>query len=278
MPQTILGSEGLSPPIGTTAERPSSPSTGEIRYNTSLTTPEVYTTNGWASFGTLPGYSPGAPAESAAVIQSANPAATNGFYWIRQTGSIAYEHYCLFTNAAGSAIAGGPWTVPLRFNRAPNNFSTDPETAAGQFRTWCAEVGISTPGRGMESSRTTTEVYGAWLATKRTMWNAHSPFFTGSSGGGGVLVMPLMKDTSLTVRTVDSTRPTTHVPPNGDGDQCGEGSGQFFCGWWGANDVASWTTNNDNVPGPEDWGPGSPANSSYGYTGFLPMILACTYR
>jgi hypothetical protein len=279
MPSTILGDQALSLPNGTLANRPAGASLGTMRYNTTGNNAEVLTSQGWASFGELPGYSISAPADSALAIQTANPTATNGLYWIRQTGSTAYQHYCVFTNAAGASIAGGPWTVPLRFNRNSGDFSSDPETAAGQFRTWCSEVGINTPGRGMDTSRTTTEVYGAWLATKRAMWNAHSSFISGkSSGGGGVLVMPVMKDTSLTLRTVDSSRPQSHVPPNGDGDVCNEGGGQYFCGWWGSNDVASWTTNNDAIPGPEDWAYNSGTNSSYGYTGFLPLVVACTYR
>jgi len=224
-------------------------------------------------------------AESAAIIKNSNSAATNGFYWIKQTGATAYQHYCVFKTQAGTDIDGGPWTVPFVFNIPNTNFSTTASTSFTYFSTLCSGIGISTPGRGMESTRTTTEVYGAWLAAKRAIWEGYTSFVSGkSSAVGGVLVMPMLNSNgeggTSAQRLVYNTALSTHIPPNADGDRCD--SNQLFCGWWGANDVASWTTNNDSVPGPEDWGPTTPAtgstNTSYGYTGYTPMAVCCIYR
>ena len=220
-------------------------------------------------------------AESALAIQQINPSAANGFYWIKQTGSTPFQHYCVFTDFTGAAIQGGPWTVPMVFNRSPGEFSMYSSVAFPKFRSIMADVGISTPGRGMENFRGATEVYGAWLAAKRTIWNAYTNFFQGkSSAVGGVLIMPIMninnEGGTSDHRTVYNTSFTTYIPPNVDGDAAN--ANQLFAGFWGGNDVASWTTNNNAIPGPEDWGPADPANTSYGYTGFLPMVVCGVYR
>ena len=39
-------------PVGTTAERPSSPSTGMLRFNTTLGYLEIYSGTNWLRFGT----------------------------------------------------------------------------------------------------------------------------------------------------------------------------------------------------------------------------------
>ena len=280
MPSTILGDQALSLPNGTQANRPAGASLGTMRYNTTGNNAEVLTAQGWASFGELPGYSLSAPAESAAAIQSANPAATNGFYWIRQTGSTAYQTYCVFTDFNGSAIQGGPWTVG--FKSGLNN-TTLGNGSAGltDMISQCSTIGINTPGRGMESSRTTTEVYGAWLAVKRTIWNAYSSYVnSGNQGGGSVLFMPMIsingdgggKDLRL---AYDSSR-TTHIPPNNTGDSCD--STEQYCGWWSSTDISTWHTNNNVIPGPEDWARGSSVNSTYSGNGLSAVVLACVYR
>jgi hypothetical protein len=230
---------------------------------------------------TLDGSSSARAAESAESIKTLLPNSNNGFYWIKQTGATAYQHYCVFKNQAGTAIDGGAWTVPMVFGIPTSNFSATGSTAATYFLGLCQGVGVNTPGRGMESTRTTTEVYGAWLATKRTIWEGYTSFVSGkSSVAGGVLIMPMINingDGGTSAhRLIYNTSLSTHIPPNSDGDRCD--ANQLFCGWWGANDVASWTTNNDAVPGPEDWGRTDTTNSSYGYTGYTPMAVCCIYK
>ena len=108
----------------------------------------------------------------------------------------------------------------------------------------------------MESSRTQTEVRGAWLASKRAIWEMDPGMFVGaSSGAGGVMIMPMLNinnDGGSSDQRLVYNDSATHLPANQDGDACT--GNQLFCGWWGANDYTSWATDNDNVPGPEDWG------------------------
>src|SRR5210317_277440 len=48
-PGSVSGTEGFTLPSGTTAERPSSPTNGEIRYNTSTRALEVYASGAWTA-------------------------------------------------------------------------------------------------------------------------------------------------------------------------------------------------------------------------------------
>jgi len=270
-------------PAGTTAERPTTPTIGMFRFNNTLNSLEIYNGTEWTtSIQNAPGLSQGNPATSAVEIQSFNPNVTNGFYWIRQTGATAFLHYCVFKDFSGAAIQGGPWTVGFS-SGSHNDLSTNGPTAASQFLAKCSAIGINTPGRGMESSRSTTEVYGAWLAVKRAIWDGYTSFVSGkSAGAGGVIAMPMVningEGGSSAHRLIYNTSLATHIPPNYDGDACN--AGQLYCGWWGVNDVASWTTNNNAIPGPEDWGPGASGgtNTTYGGAGLTPLVFSCVYR
>ena len=209
----------------------------------------------------------GSPANPAATAQEIKDAVSgtpdNGWYWIKDFGNIAYQHYCVFKNKAGSDIAGGPWVVNFVAGVNPTFFSATYTTAKVQYINLCKQIGIDQPGRGMESSRTQTEVRGAWLASKRAMWEMDPGMFDGaSSGAGGVMIMPMLNinnDGGSSDQRLVYNDSATHLPANQDGDAC-TGS-QLFCGWWGANDFTSWTTDNDNVPGPEDWGVGDSAHT-----------------
>ena len=134
----------------------------------------------------------------------------------------------------------------------------------------------------MESSRTTTEVYGAWLAVKRAIWEAYTPFVSnGNTSGGAVLRMPMINingegSGTSAQRLVYNTSLSTHIPPNIDGDACN--AGQLFCGWWAATDISGWRTNNNDLPGPEDWGPSDPNNTSYNGAGVNSTLTVCVYK
>ena len=203
------------------------------------------------------GGSPANPAPSAQEIKAAvSGTPDNGWYWIKDFGNIAYQHYCVFKNKAGNDIAGGPWVVNFVAGVNPTFFSATYTTAKVQYINLCKQIGIDQPGRGMESSRTTAEVHGAWLASKRAIWEMDPGFFDGaSSAGGGVMIMPMLNinnDGGSSDQRLVYNDSATHLPANQDGDHC-TGS-QLFCGWWGGNDYTSWATDNDNLPGPEDWG------------------------
>jgi hypothetical protein len=89
--QSIVISDpgSLQLPAGTTAQRPASPQIGMTRFNTSLNHPEIYSSNGnrWRNLitGNLSadaGTTSDSAASSADEILLANPAATDGIYWI----------------------------------------------------------------------------------------------------------------------------------------------------------------------------------------------------
>lgn len=267
---------------GTTAQRPTA-AAGQIRYNTSFNFLEYYDGSNWVPVvgQTSPGSTASNPAESADEIKTYNPNATNGFYWIRQIGTTPLYTYCVFTDFTGAAIAGGPWTVPLISNDANSNFSTNGVTAAATFLSKCQAIGIASPGRGMENTRTTTEVYGAWLAVKRALWNGYSSFITnGNTGAGAVLRMPMININgsggASAHRLVYNTSLGTHIPPNIDGDACN--ANQLFCGWWAANDVSGWRVNDNTTPGPEDWDPSDQVNTSYNGSGIQSVLTVCVYK
>jgi hypothetical protein len=279
---TIAGTGAMKIHSGTTGQRPTA-ATGQIRYNTSFNFLEYYDGSNWVPVvgQTSPGSSASNPAESANEIKTYNPNATNGLYWIRQVGTTPVQAYCVFTDYNGSAIQGGPWTVPIISNDANTNFSDNGPTAAAQFLSKCQAIGIASPGRGMENTRTTTEVYGAWLAVKRALWNNYSTFITnGTTGGGAVLRMPMININGAggasDQRLVYNTSLGTHLPPNIDGDACN--ASQLFCGWWAGTDISGWRVNDNAIPGSEDWNPSDTVNGSYNGNGLQSALTVCVYK
>lgn len=84
----LPGSEGVTVPSGTTAERPASPTNGDIRYNTDLGLFEGYVNSAWAAFASGSGVTSiatgtgltGGPITSTGTISIANTAVTSGSY------------------------------------------------------------------------------------------------------------------------------------------------------------------------------------------------------
>jgi len=242
----------------------------------------------------IKGSSPANPAATAQEIKDAHTSTPdNDWYYIKQYGNTARLHYCVFKDYDGNDIAGGPWVVNWITGVPDTYFSSTGSTAMTQYVNLCKQIGIDKPGRGMESTRTTAEVYGAWLATKRAIWETDPHMFDGasaSSGAGGVLIMPIMningQGGSSDHRTVYSSGNNTHIPPNENGDHCN--ANQLFCGWWGTNDYTSWATNNNAVPSPEDWDPGNGTHTAAigaksSSTSFKPsfrdkMLVTCIFR
>jgi hypothetical protein len=227
------------------------------------------------------------PAASASAILAANPAATNGFYWINQSsGGPGFMTYCVFTDATGASIAGGPWAVGF-VSEFPETVGTGTAAAEAALKASamvkaCSKIGINQPGRGMESTRTSTQVQGAWLAVKRAIFGGYSNFFSGKTNGiGGVILMPMVNINGhgvlpSTHRLIYDTTKATILPTNEGGDSCD--TGELYCGMWGGTgtDTTSWTTDNNVVPGPEDWGPANTANTTY-WGGLTPQVLACVF-
>ena len=99
----IIGTSSANTQIlaaGTTAERPATPSAGQLRYNTSLGALETYAGTAWASIvgsalGTINN-----PATSAVEIKTQNPSATTGTYYIL-VGGVSTAIWCDMTTDGG---------------------------------------------------------------------------------------------------------------------------------------------------------------------------------
>jgi hypothetical protein len=112
---TINDTGFLKLPVGTTAERPGSPTDGMIRKNTTLGVIEYYNaaTSLWEQLNANLGTSPSNPAVSASQILTVNTSAQSGYYYIRPDGTNTHYVYCDMTTD------GGGWM--LMINARPNN-------------------------------------------------------------------------------------------------------------------------------------------------------------
>lgn len=91
-------------PVGTTAERPSSPTAGHMRYNTTLSYVEVYNGSAWyrASSGILGTVgTEGSPATSSSQLAGL----PSGLYWFQPSGQTKYQMY------VDNARNGGGWVM-----------------------------------------------------------------------------------------------------------------------------------------------------------------------
>ena len=91
-------------PVGTTAERPSSPSAGHMRYNTTLSYVEIYNGSAWyrASSGVLGTVgTEGSPATSSSQLAGL----PSGLYWFQPSGQTKYQMY------VDNARNGGGWVM-----------------------------------------------------------------------------------------------------------------------------------------------------------------------
>ena len=91
-------------PGGTTAERPSSPTAGHMRYNTTLSYVEVYNGSAWyrASSGILGTVgTEGSPATSSSQLAGL----PSGLYWFQPSGQTKYQMY------VDNARNGGGWVM-----------------------------------------------------------------------------------------------------------------------------------------------------------------------
>ena len=91
-------------PVGTTAETPSSPTAGHMRYNTTLSYVEVYNGSAWyrASSGILGTVgTEGSPATSSSQLAGL----PSGLYWFQPSGQTKYQMY------VDNARNGGGWVM-----------------------------------------------------------------------------------------------------------------------------------------------------------------------
>ena len=107
---TVSQTGFLQLPVGTTAERPGTPVTGQMRVNSSFTPPQLEIWNGSAwrdyknRFTAGLGLSSASPAASAQEILTCYPQAADGLYWISVSGT-ARQIWCDMKNG-GWMFAG----------------------------------------------------------------------------------------------------------------------------------------------------------------------------
>ncbi len=149
---TINTTGYLKLPVGTTAQRPSSPTDGQLRRNTSTNSLEYYNSISqmWARVldDAGVGTSPANPATSATQIITLNPGATSGYYYIKPDGINTYYTYCDMTTD------GGGWM--LMINARANN--------GGQYYS-NSDYGLSTYGAYTypEYNKSTTSMWGTTI-------------------------------------------------------------------------------------------------------------------
>lgn len=141
MPTSKMGDQYLQLPADTTANRPGTPAAGMHRYNTTAGRPEYYSAaDGWVGFGDTYGTQTN-PATNATQLYNSGTT-QSGWYYLKGTGTTAYQVYCDMSSA------GGKWMLLWQF---PNGFSTD---GVNEFNR-TTSVTNSTPG-ALESNSTFT--------------------------------------------------------------------------------------------------------------------------
>lgn len=133
-------------PAGTTAQRPTGAS-GMIRYNTSVGTPEVYTSEGWVTFGAALGSS-GNPARNAMQLKAQGY--PSGEYYIAVDGYSTYRMY------VDNDRNGGGWIMTATVKQA--NCQEHHNNGSVRFD------GVNGP---TPSTGSTTKVSDAWMNAYR---------------------------------------------------------------------------------------------------------------
>ena len=102
----ITSTGALQLPSGTTAERPSSPANGYLRYNTTESSVEVYSNGAWVILaGSIIGTESDNPASGPADIIAADPNAVDGVYYFQHGSGGVYQAY-VDMQAGGYMLVG----------------------------------------------------------------------------------------------------------------------------------------------------------------------------
>lgn len=131
-------------PTGTTAERPSSPSIGGARFNTTLGVVEYWDGSIWVGIGLADGSSYSSAAESAVAIKALTGTTVDGFYWINING-VPTQVWCDMNNNGGgwmlvakaSGVDDSQWTYDDAYwtNSTLVNETGDALTFNGHIKT-----------------------------------------------------------------------------------------------------------------------------------------------
>jgi hypothetical protein len=124
---TIINDTGhITLPIGTTAQRPGSPTSGMTRFNTATSVIEFFNGEIWIGIGLRDGSSSSTAAVSAQAIKTLTGTNTDGVYWIELPVASATPLYCIMN----SAYDGGGWIMSFKatqgttFNYFANYWTT----------------------------------------------------------------------------------------------------------------------------------------------------------
>lgn len=152
---------GLGLPVGTTAQRPASPTNGLMRINSTTNFIEVFYSGAWSNVTSVGvGRSSANPAASATALQSSG-ITTNGNYWIN-IGGTPMEMFVDFT------LAGGPYLLVMV------------AASTGTVYDYDSTVWTNTSGgvtTALDPNLDTNQVSAAFytLATTRTGLALHNP-------------------------------------------------------------------------------------------------------
>lgn len=145
----LPGVEGVTIPLGTTAERPAIPNNGELRYNTTTATFEGYANNAWGAIVTGTGVTSvatgtgltGGPITSTGTISIANTTVTAGSY---TSANITVNAQGQITAAANGAAGG-----VTSFSAGTTGFT--PSTASTGAITLAGTLNVANGGTGATS-------------------------------------------------------------------------------------------------------------------------------
>ena len=204
------GTGAMRLPTGTTGQRPSSPTTGYIRWNTSLGAVEVYNGSTWIQYYGENGTS-NAPFTSLANLSSAYPG--SGYWYIKFDGTNIEEIYAykdgngsywvmvasITDNTSHGSYTGGSdtwygnWTTSSTTGNARSAMAND--FKSNHYRGWTANdvlimQGFATSGTPYDTSTDVGYITGCFTnrgGNMHAMFNSHISLSNHSNIGGTII-------------------------------------------------------------------------------------------